>query len=714
MFALATDRVDTTGVSSTRTVTAVLRALLLPVAMLVAVSLVGCESSGPTGSAPPDSPVETDRMLRPGETASTDTGVRVMASRGALDEETSVSGGKMTDPISETPMPDFAQPVGSDYRVAGGRDVDVASDEPPLYLALPVPEGADTSRLALAVRVPQEYTTDNGQASAEYGWSVLRGAYDPERSLLVTPVRFLTERGTAVAVVESEDHTSPSMADASGETLFAKTKNFFSQNAKTSRPGTKAAGNDRFVVKCVGFDDPSACGADEKNDVRRYLNKAVQDFVGGFQFPALPKTFFGKKPVWKIYKNGESWCDGNTAGKYLFLTDVAITCYDGSGDPAEGTTRHEFFHAIQYSYAPISLHNWPVADWILEGTAELAEPTSASANSSAVRGPDPLRNVDRKLTVEMDGPNPEYNVQDFWAYLINRRNATLKKILEPLFSPQPNVENEPTIKKVHELYSITDDHWGWVRNQAFESKVKESNSDLNGSCVFNPKSVTGSPRTITYDAQAQNGPMTRSVSVGFLTAQVLKVDLKNAGGASKVLSEVKASTSADGYVRAYANHSTATTACHGGSGSSSSASIQAGVSPDSTTTVYLLLSNSAPEESASFNLRLSHTTASEAPTAVITRPSANTTHKGNHLTLEAKASDPDGGSIAEYTWEITAQRAQGSGFKTVTYTGKSVTTKDLWNHHGFYPGDFDIKLIVTDNEGQKTSTSIELTVRPSG
>ena len=249
-------------------------------------------------------------------------------------------------------------------------------------------------------------------------------------------------------------------------------------------------------------------------------------------------------------------------------------------------------------------------------------------------------------------------------------------------------------------------------NRAF---VKAGNADLNGSCVFDPESVTGAPRTITYDAQAQNGPMTRSVSVDLLAAQVLKVDMKNGSGANKVLTEVKATTSAaDGYVKAYANHSTATTTCHGSSGSSSSASIQEGVSPDSTKTVYLLLSNSAPDKLASFNLRLSHTTASEAPTAEITRPSANTTREGNYPSLEATASVPDGGSITGYTWEITAQKAQGSGFKTVTYTGKSVTTEDLWNYHGFYPGDFDIKLIVTDNEGQQTSTSIELTVRPSG
>jgi len=719
MFALATDRIDTIRVSSNRTAASVLRALLLPVALLVAISLVGCESSGPTGSAPSDSPVETDPTLRSGETASTDTGVRVMASRGALDDETTVSGSEMADPTSETPIPDFARPVGSYYRVAGGRNVDVATDEPPLYLALPVPEGADTSRLALAVRVPQKYTTDNAQSSAEYGWSVVRGAYEPERGLLVTPIRFLMERGTAVAVVESDGHTSPSMAGAGGETLFAKTQTFFSQDAKAAaRTSSTAKRNTQFVVKCVGFDDASACGSDEKKDVRQYLNKAVQDFVGGFQFPALAETFFAKKPVWKIYKNGQSWCDDNAAGKYLTLTKVAITCYDGTGDPSEGTTRHEFFHATQYSYGPVSWAKLPNKrpDWVIEGTAELAEPTSSSAGAAAVRGPDAFRNVDRKLTAEMGKPQyTEYWAQDFWVYLINSRNATLSKILEPLFSPQPNTPNEPHIKKVHELYSITDDHWDWVRNQAFESAVREGNPYLNRPCVFNPKSVTGSPRTITYDAQAQTGPMTRSVSVDLLTAEVLKVDIKNGSGANKVLAEAKATTSADdGYVKAYANHSTATTACHGGGGSSSSASIQEGVSPDSTKTVYLLLSNSAPDKSASFNLRLSHTTASEAPTAEITKPSANTTYTGNYLSLEATASDPDGGSITGYTWEITAQKAQGSGYKTVTYTGTSVTTKDLWNHHGFDPGDFDIKLTVTDNEGQKTSTSIELTVRPSG
>jgi len=721
MYTQASNLIDTTRLSSNWTVTSALRALLLPVALLVAVSLVGCESSGPTGSMPPDSPAETDPTLRPGKTASTDAGARIMASRGALDDETSVSGGKMADPTSETPMPDFARPVGSYHRVAGGRNVDIATDEPPLYLALPVPEGADTSRLALAVRVPQKFTTDNGQASSGYGWSVVRGAYEPERSLLVTPIRFLMERGTAFAVVESDDHTSPSMAGTRGETLFAKTQNFFSQDAKAVAKATGTAKSTRFVVKCVGFDSASACGADEKNDVRQYLNNAVQDFVGGFQFPALPKTVFGGKPVWKIYKNGESWCSGDAAGKYLSLTKVAITCYNGSGDPAEGTTRHEFFHATQYSYGPVSWAKLPNKrpDWVIEGTAELAESTSARADAAAVRerGPDPLRNVDRTLTAEMGKPQyAEYWAQDFWVYLINSRNATLKKILDPLFSAQPNAPNEPHVEKVDRLYSIPDDHWGWVRNQAFESKVKEGNDDLNGSCVFDPESVTGSVRTITYDAQAQNGPMTRSVSIDNLTARVLKVDIKNGYGAKQMLAEVKATTSAaNGHAKAYANYSTATTTCHGGSGSGSSASIQKGLSPNSTKTVYLLLSNSAREKSASFNLRLSHTTsAGQAPTAKITRPNAGTTYKGSHLPLEAAASDPDGGSITGYTWKITAQKFQGSGYKTVTYTGKSVITEHLWNYHGFSPGSFIVELIVTDDEGQQTSTSIRLDVRPSG
>lgn len=633
-----------------------LRGLLVLVALLIAVSLGGCDSAGPTGSTPPDSPAEPDSRLRPGGTASTDSGVRIMASKGTIDDEMSVSGSEMADPTSETPMPDFARPSGPYHRVASGRNVEVATDEPPLYLALPVPEGADTSRLALAVRVPQKYTTDNAQASSEYGWSVVRGVYEPERGLLVTPIRFLMKRGTAFTVVESDDHTSPSMAGTDGETLFAKTQNFFSLGAKASATAKSTAKSNRFVVKCVGFDNSSACGADEKKDVRQYLNKAVQDFVGGFQFPALARTYFSKKPVWKIYESGESWCKG-AAGKYLFLTDVAITCYDGNGDPAEGTTRHEFFHAIQYSYAPISLHNWPVADWILEGTAELAEPTSASAGAAAVRGPDPLRNVDRKLTVEMEGPNPEYNVQDFWVYLINRRNATLKKILEPVFSVQPSVPNKPFIFKIDQLYSITDDHWGWVRNQTIEAHEATGNADLTASCVFDPESVTGSPQTVSYDVSAQSKPLTRTVTLDRLTASVVKVRFSNTGGSTQRLGVVKAqSSTTHGQAKAYAAHGSSTGACLGTAGSTPSASIDQVLPAGAKDSVYVLLSYSDPTETEQVRFDLTAKVppaGTSKPAVQIVSPPDRNPVDGPVITLRADASDPDGGSIRSVEWTIT-------------------------------------------------------------
>lgn len=624
---------DTQTLSSTgtaRTVTArardwsfALRALLFPLLLAGSLWVGGCDTTGGGGpaSTPGDStPQETetaqpDQTLEPGGTAHSGD-VTYMAPQGGLDSLVSISASQAPDPTAETPLPETAGAVGGFYRVSGGRTLDMPVEEAPLYLALPVPEGADPTSLALAVRVPRETVVGSPPSAPPYGWDLLRGAYAPEHGRLVVPLRFMMREGVVVSVLESSSHEAPSMAETGGETLFEKTKNFFGGEAKsrtsaaTASPvrtaaQAKASPGD-FEVKCNGFQD-GGCGADEKKDVSQYLSEVYGEWAGGFREPDLRKTFgFNADYIWVIKEDGDNWCKGSTAGKYLSLTNTAITCYDGSGDPSKSTTRHEFFHAMQWNYAPIS---WPKAkntrrDWVIEGNAELAAPTSSGASKKAIR--DGGRNL-RKVDVPLTSEGAAYRTQDFWVYMINERGSTPSKILDPLYQAQPGIGNGINAMKVHAMYSLPDDHWGWVRNQAFESRVKAGNGDLNDQCVFNP-AATGSVKTVTYDAEKQDEPKTLTLKPKNLAARVVKVVIKNTHSTYEMRAHVTAKTSAKhSFAKAYGNYSSSTSECLGNPSKDGSAYIERHLYPGDQETVYLLLSDSNLLKSrASFDLEIMH------------------------------------------------------------------------------------------------------------
>lgn len=579
-----------------------LGAVLVPLALAVLLAVGGCDTTGTESNADDEPDTELDRTLEPGGTAKTEAGARLMAASGALEESVSVTGREAPDPTAETPIPEVARAPGPFYRVSGDRNIDLPVTDAPLYLALPVPEDADPSQLALGVRIPSRYVTDTGPSSPEYDWDFLPGAYEPERGLLVVPARFLLAEGIVLTVMETSDYASPSMADATGETLFEKTTNFFARQTSGARSKSHGGG---FKVKCKGGFSSGNCGSTEKSTVETYLKNVHDDFVSDFRSPDLKSPLFSDKYVWIIKKDGTAWCKGNTVGKYLYLTNKAITCYDGSGDPSERTTRHEFFHAIQSNYAPISWGKLPKQrpKWVIEATAELAaDPTTAGSKAAVRDSGRALRPVDVALT-DNSGRTP-YRAQDFWTYLINRRSATMAGILDPMFKQQSNAPNKPTAEKVDALYSLPDEYWGWVRNQAVESQVTGGyDGELSPSCVFDPR--VASPDTVTYDAGSRSDSKEKASVVSRLSARVMAVQVQT--GAERIDLEITASTSAPKtYVRAYLPRSSSSTDCWTGS-QDASHTITDMMESSSQKTYYVLVSATTIDvQRSSFNIKISH------------------------------------------------------------------------------------------------------------
>jgi hypothetical protein len=538
--------------------------------------------------------METDDTLEPGGMATTESNAQLIASSGALSDPVSVTGQEASDPTGETPLPEGVEGVGAFHRISGERSIDLSSQDPPLYYALPVPESANESQIALGVRVPRRYVSEPDSTTPPYNWDTLRGAYEPEEGVLVVPAPFLVTEGIVLTVVESASYQTPSMEGASGETLLEKTQNFFASSDSDARTASHGSG---FKAKCVGFSG-SGCGSSEKSKVRSYLQDVHDDYVPGFRSPDIKTPLFGSKYVWTIKKKGTAWCKGSTAGIYLSLTNTPITCYDGSGDPSQGTTRHEFFHAIQFNYAPIS---WTKSrsDWIIEGTAEITEPTSSGASSPAIRPNLGLTSIDQSLN------KSAYSARDFWVYLINSRNSTPSGTLDPLFKTQSNTTNTPNVEKVDALYSMADSHWGWVTNQAFESRVTNGfRGRLSPNCVIDSSVV--SLKNISYDAGNRNDPKTRSIDVQELSAEVVGVQFQNSSS-NRVTAKASANTSAsNSYAKTYFRHESSTTSCRTRGSQSSSAQIDQPLQVDSTTTFYVLITNSRKGQKSTFDVEVSH------------------------------------------------------------------------------------------------------------
>lgn len=571
---------------------------LAVLALLLPFLAMGCDIAGSDSDAGPD----LDNTLAPGTAAHPVEGVQVMAASGALESAVDVSADGVSAPTAETPLPEAVGEVGPYFRIGGSRNIDLSSQQPPLYVALPAPEDADPAHLALAVRIPMAYVTGTEPSATGYGWDVIPGVFEPERNVLVVPVRFLVAEGVVLSAVEHPEYNSPSMDGTPGETLFDQTTTFFS--GETTR--SKAAKRNAYKIKCKGFSG-SGCGSSEKDSVRTYLKEVYGDFVSDFKEPDLRTPPFSDKYVWIIKKKGKAWCKGKTAGKYLSLTNKAITCYNGSDTPSKGTTRHEFFHGIQYNYPPISWSKLPKQrpDWIIEATAEIAESPQSDA-STAVRSGGGLRTVDTPLPESAWEPNyPEYKAKDFWVYLINSRNSTPANILKPVFEQQSNMPNKPTAEKVDQLYSLADDHWAWMRNQAFESQITTGyDGALNGRCMFNTN--TGSPQTISYDAGSRTSPKEEFTVVQRLSGAVMAVEVQT--GASRIDLDISASTSdPQSFVKIYPPRSSPTTDCWTGSSQDASDALSDMMTENNQKTYYVLLGATTIDiQRSSFRIEISH------------------------------------------------------------------------------------------------------------
>lgn len=673
-------------------------------------------------------PNQADRVLEPGGTAVTEA-VGFGAAQGAFENPIAVSAETADDPTAEAPLPPEAGAVGDFVEIAAGRDVDIAAGEPPLYLVLPVPADVEASNLALAVLSGgDEMAGDKVPADARV-WSVVSGMYDSSHNLFVVPLRFLVAGGTTVTLVESDEYDAPSLSGSSesggsewqgglleGEDPAAAVGAAVDAATSHLESGSK---QDDFYIVCRGFDG-DGCGSAEKEAVRTHLKSAESDFSSGFRKPALRRTLPGRTVdgtegrfylyVLRPQESERPCLDGD--GAYAPLTRVGVTCHDPSSEdsPSEATTRMEYVHAVQYAYPFFDRYRSGASQsaWLLEGPAAFAKNAETTA-ANAVRwdrasSSDDLRKVDKALAARTgQPPYPAAGTQDFWVYLINRRNSSPEDVFVPLW--ESATDGAPSASNVNARYDLTGAHWGWVRNQAVEAHEVGGNSDLNGTCVPDSNAWESTHRTVTYDVTSQSALSDQVELEGDWRAGVVKVEVDNPSG--EKVKAVVSGASESGYMKAYSARNSPEKHCLRRNERPSSTKVSSVIEAGQTWVSYLLLSNSTQSfsEKRSYNVVVSaveQTSDQESPSVAIERPPAvDYPLKRDTLFLKADASDPGGGFIEVLEWTV-----EGSGGTTKTYRGDDLAIEDFWSD-GFQAGTFTIEVYAKDDDGQEVTLTLQ-------
>ena len=304
-----------------------------------------------------------------------------------------------------------ATPLGRFYNIGAVQTTAAAQDEP-FGLALPVPDGADTAHLTIALLGPLSWQA--GDPDAEDEWIPSLGYYDSENRLFSIDLQSLSANGRTVILVEDTNFASLSLPDT-------QTTNSGSQLLSAKAPQLD------FSVACE-FKD---CSYDDMTVVENYLQAAYDSYTSvGYGNPALkrliPKvTKFGifkvstDGPYYDIFLQGggstTTCIDGHSA-EYQPDSHFMLICYKKDDIKVSMRARHELFHAFQFNsdilqtyYALIdSLKPDTVSPgeraaiedykWIIEGTAAAAEESEGNDEAQQhyrARPPSNQRSPDR-------------------------------------------------------------------------------------------------------------------------------------------------------------------------------------------------------------------------------------------------------------------------------------------------------------------------------
>jgi hypothetical protein len=449
------------------------------------------------------------------------------------------------------------RPVGAFYNVGAGRTMSLPGDVP-FGLALPVPAGADTAHLGVAVLSVTDRMLESVGGDP---WMPTLGFYNPETNLFSFALSTLFVEGGTVVLVED-----PDLAPLSEAVVTLKTTGDVPQDVP------------QFAIYCHRFTDPSKCQHDDEIRLNRLLQAAHDEYLVTLKYAKpnlITRSYIysgeGLTSVPSYYSRviarelGVDPCDEKRLGYYFPSTDMEMPtiriCYNRETDEnrLKAAIRHEVFHSFQYSpeyklseggKLPPNFTHEQIEDfkWIQEGTASAAEESSEDTMRRSKFDAPPLHPINRALvaadqyTVGNTVPTPsttsiEYSAQEFWVKFGKKNNLGLGYLKE-LFARGASPDAADTFFKDVYHTSLASEYWAWVKNQAIEKTINFDGALLGPECSIElPRDipVVGKPRpqfsiptplsfpTLTFPGS--EGPVAARGTLRRLTAKVVKVDI---------------------------------------------------------------------------------------------------------------------------------------------------------------------------------------------
>lgn len=390
-------------------------------------------------------------------------GVGVGALTGTLDAPVQVSISATAPPTTTVPAP--AQVLSGFYQIGAGEDVFVLP-ESPFILAFPLPGGANTANLALAVLQSGEGINDVDAGIAD--WTFLEGMVDPGRNLFLTTIAGFRKEGEIFTLVEHPDFESPPNDGVGG---------------LSRESGGRSPVFDLFTVRCVGLTGV-VCSDVTKATVAGYLtdiyNRIHLDF--GFNEPRLrfmnetltydPHSFGSLVYSAYLERSTSRKCIGNR-GYYEPETGRLVLCIDPAVGLAADSPQiliHEYFHATQYAYPKVleDYENGVEKKWLIEGMAASSMESYFVDEMLRTDYFGGLHEVD--ISLEYSGGQTdldEYKAQDFWVYYGQRNGldlSYLESILEQGASSRAVLDSLGN-------GDVLDLYWDWAKNHVMEPDV---------------------------------------------------------------------------------------------------------------------------------------------------------------------------------------------------------------------------------------------------
>jgi hypothetical protein len=429
---------------------------------------------------------------------------------GNLDRDVVVTLARAPMPAVE--VPDGVAAEGRAYQITSSFDVHAESTDRGFVIGLPVPEGVDGGRVALAWLVRGEDAFDG----SEDVWYVARGFHDAEQGWFVTYLPAVLVEGDVVVLVSGPDlvaqvATPPPPRDG----------------AATSADSFCPGWHGEFEVVAgtgISFAEKASFKRHLDDALATYRNLGYEPFLlretGWAQFlTPMAAAIFADCSKVKYEASLEVGNRSNVYGMYSSVTQT-ITMYrlaisDGR---LRAMTFHELFHSLQARHlGPAEM--LPDRDYFLEATATLSEALAVGDLDVTRQTRFSLRTVDVNLAAPSAATHVlPYRAQDFWSYVARRfgrpfHTFTLDFLRGGGVAP---ADVDAVFKRAPYGYPFAELYRDWVLDQIFDVDA----------CTFEPAAVHtlwNLGRVDVKDDGPSGLPAAGDEKMGPLTARVFKL-----------------------------------------------------------------------------------------------------------------------------------------------------------------------------------------------